>query len=427
MATINVDIIVAFFLVILIYYLLLYILSLRTPKYTTKNLKDWALIVFIPAHNEELVIKKTVLKALNLIGSVHVIVIEDGSTDSTHKILQDIDNSRLHILKRDYPEAKIGKGEALNHAFRYLCNNRLRWMPKSSIDKTIVTVVDADGYLDKSLLLHVAAMLENKKNLVGIQVPVSIQEPESSLMLRFQDIEFVGFSCFVQRARHWVSSVGLGGNGQFVRLSALHSLGSKPWNKALSEDLDIGLRLLINGYRLGFCNEGFVHQQGLKELKPLIKQRTRWVHGHYQAWQYIPKLWFSKASILTKIDTTLYLLLVLSVWVVLVNTVINILSLSGFIATQSYIFDFINSSSPLLARIFLLLLSIGPVLLFIFAYLNYSHNKKLPILYWPATMFLFSLYSWVWVFASINTVVRIVSGNKEWAKTKRHKLTSDTI
>ena len=50
--------------------------------------------------------------------------------------------------------------------------------------------------------------------------------------------EFVVFTEIFQRARQRVGSVGLGGNGQFARLTALMSLGDAPWTKCLTEDLD---------------------------------------------------------------------------------------------------------------------------------------------------------------------------------------------
>ncbi|MGH2968452.1 MAG: hypothetical protein ACRDK0_05240 [Solirubrobacteraceae bacterium] len=48
----------------------------------------------------------------------------------------------------------------------------------------------------------------------------------------------MGFSRLVQAGRDPLGSVGLGGNGQFVRLSALQDMGDSPWSRCLTEDLD---------------------------------------------------------------------------------------------------------------------------------------------------------------------------------------------
>jgi len=83
-----------------------------------------------------------------------------------------------------------------------------------------------------------------------------------SIMVRLQDIEFFSYARIFQQGRNHLGSVGLGGNGQFTRLSALMSLGATPWTECLTEDLDLGLQLVIKGWRLAFTDKAFVHQQG---------------------------------------------------------------------------------------------------------------------------------------------------------------------
>ena len=103
-----------------------------------------------------------------------------------------------------------------------------------------------------------------------------------------QDMEFVIYTEVFQRGRRHLGSVGLGGNGQFVRLSALRSLGPAPWTRSLTEDLDLGVRLLAAGWRNEYCRTAAVHQQGVVEVKRLIRQRARWFQGNLQSWRLIP-------------------------------------------------------------------------------------------------------------------------------------------
>jgi len=74
--------------------------------------------------------------------------------------------------------------------------------------------------------------------------------------------KFVIYTEVFQRGRRHLGSVGLGGNGQFVRLSALRSLGPAPWTRSLTEDLDLGVRLAAAGWRNEYCRTAAVHQQG---------------------------------------------------------------------------------------------------------------------------------------------------------------------
>ena len=90
--------------------------------------------------------------------------------------------------------------------------------------------MDADGVLEPQTLDEVAAIFADP-GVGGVQVGVTIANAHERLMLRCQDIEFVGFSHLAQAARDRIGSVGLGGNGQFTRLSAPLSLGRPPWTR----------------------------------------------------------------------------------------------------------------------------------------------------------------------------------------------------
>jgi 1,2-diacylglycerol 3-beta-glucosyltransferase len=86
----------------------------------TEGLRFW---IVIPALNEERVVAATVAAALALDTPEHpvkVLVVDDGSTDGTPGILAGIDDPRLHVLRREPPEARKGKGEALNAAYRLI-------------------------------------------------------------------------------------------------------------------------------------------------------------------------------------------------------------------------------------------------------------------------------------------------------------------
>lgn len=418
---VPVDVIVAFFAAIFVYYIGLFVVSKRDPRHQVTDDHQWGFVILIPAHNEELVIGDTVRRALALKAPIHLVVIDDGSNDATGAIVKQFTDSRVHVLTRTYPNAKQGKGEALNHAYQFALAHYDEWFKELPTSRIVVTVLDADGYLDPQLFDYVAGMLERSPEMGGVQTPVTIQDPERSMWLRLQDLEFVGFSCFVQQARHWFSSIGLGGNGQFVRASALEKLGDRPWRPALSEDLDIGIRLLLGGVKLGYCNMGFVHQQGLTKLKPLLKQRTRWVQGHYQAWKYLPSIWKSTLPLWTKIDLSLYLVLVASVLIIVVNMLLSLVILFGFLTARSDLLNSLFAISPYLGRSVQLLLSVGPALLFAATYNRYSRSR-IHLLHWPAVIAIFCIYGWIWIYASIVALIRLARGKNNWVKTERIQL-----
>src|SRR4051812_16013414 len=80
--------------------------------------------IIVPALNEQVVVGNTVNAALSLTGPggtlARVLVVDDGSDDRTPEVLAAIDHPRLQVLRRNLPEARKGKGEALNAAYRYI-------------------------------------------------------------------------------------------------------------------------------------------------------------------------------------------------------------------------------------------------------------------------------------------------------------------
>ena len=111
----------------------------------------------------------------------------------------------------------------------------------------IVCVVDADGRLDRHVLEAVDPYLQRPGGPGPTQIGVRMYNRRAGTAARLQDMEFVVYGDIFQCARRFIGSVGMGGNGQFMRLSALDSLGEDPWSDSLTEDLDLGVRLLARG------------------------------------------------------------------------------------------------------------------------------------------------------------------------------------
>lgn len=246
-------------------------------------------VFMLPCLNEAKVIGASVDRLLSLpYDDAHVMVINDGSDDETAQIVQarQVD-PRVRLLNRVLPEARQGKGEALNAAVRVLLNSDLaRDVDPADI---IVVIVDADGRLEIDALAQVLPYFADP-GVGGVQIGVRINNRHVNRLARMQDMEFVIYTDVFQKGRRLLGSVGLGGNGQFMRLSALTSLGDTPWSRSLTEDLDLGVRLLIGGWRTDYCPTVAVHQQGVVDIKRLLKQRTRWFQGGLQAWRLLPSV-----------------------------------------------------------------------------------------------------------------------------------------
>jgi cellulose synthase/poly-beta-1,6-N-acetylglucosamine synthase-like glycosyltransferase len=385
---------------------------------------DVLYVVVVPARNEHLVLADTLadLTALQPGSQCRVLVVDDGSTDSTGAIADAwaARDRRIRVLHRRKPYAATGKSGALNAAYLGItsaCRTGDPWLAGYPPERVVMVIVDADGHLDPHCLTTVAGYFGDP-HVGSVQIGVRIANASRSALARMQDMEFVGFSWLVQVARDRLGSSGLGGNGQFTRLAALDSLGDRPWTPAaLTEDLDLGLRLVLAGWRTRFCHEAEVSQQGLETWRPLLRQRTRWIQGHYQCWRYAPALararrvrWAARADLIA------YLLLVVTVLLVSATMAISGLAYAGVLDASNSFLAFVPAGAA--RRAASLACSIVPVTVFLWTYQRHSHR---PFRWFevPAYALAFTLYTYVWLFTTLRALARIATGRRSWVKTPR--------
>lgn len=254
----------------------------RLPHRTGDGRSRDRLYVFMLAClNEEKVIAASLERITALPGdSYMILVVDDASDDDTAEIVRGIGSPKVELFQRTLPNARRGKGAALNAGLRHLRETKI--VAEHAPDDVIICVVDADGRLDAHVLEEVDPHF-NDPSTGAVQIGVRMYNRERGLLPLLQDMEFVVYGEIFQLARRHVGSVGMGGNGQFMRLSALDSLPGNVWSDCLTEDLDLGIRLLAAGWTNVHCSTAAVHQQAVLTLGRLLRQRSRWFQGHMQA------------------------------------------------------------------------------------------------------------------------------------------------
>lgn len=409
--------------VIVAYYTLLFFVSWfrrRPPAAGATPL----MVLVVPARNEELVLDSTLraFSDLEYDGAYRVLVIDDASTDRTPAIAEAWSEAdpRIRASRRVLPEAAQGKSEVLNHAYR-LISGWLRagdpWLEGHDPGDVVLVIVDADGHLEPRAL-HTVAPYFGDQTVGSVQIGVRIANADTNALARMQDIEFVGFSWLVQIARDWIGSSGLGGNGQFTRLSALMTLRGDPWQRgALTEDLDLGLRLVAGGWRTRFCHLTHVDQQGLTTWRPLLRQRTRWIQGHYQCWRHLAPLATSRHTpIAARLDLMLYLVLVVTVILVSFTVAVGLLGAFGLVTVTNDFLLWVPYGVP--RRLVSLAMSVLPVTIFLGTYQRHSaHPFRWHQL--PAAALAFTGYGYVWLWVSLRALTNLVLRRNAWVKTPR--------
>ncbi|MGH2961948.1 MAG: glycosyltransferase family 2 protein [Solirubrobacterales bacterium] len=276
------------------------------PAASSDDTAGFTWVFVVPALNEELTIRDSVERLLNVeVERRRIVVVDDGSDDRTPEILREIADPDLSVIRRERPEARRGKAAALNRAYRSLD----QVLGDEDRSRVIVVVVDADGRLDPRAPGYAAAQLADPE-VGGVQALVRIYNRGNFLTL-MQDVEFSVYGCLYQSGRNDWGTAGMGGNGQFNRLSALDDVADAegPWRDRLTEDQDLGLRLIGAGWRGRQDLRAVVEQQGPSGLRALFRQRTRWSQGNLQAMGLIDTVWGAPIPLLARAEQVAYLLM----------------------------------------------------------------------------------------------------------------------
>lgn len=371
--------------------------------------EDLLFVFLIPCLNEARVLGATLDQLLSLPSdNTLILVVDDDSDDSTAEIARS-QEPRVMLLQRRQPHAREGKGACLNAAVDHLVGHpALRGRAE---DTVVVCLLDADGRLESASVEVVGAHFADP-GVGAVQVAVRIENRANGLLPRLQDMEFVCYTELFQRCRSQAGIAGLGGNGQFTRLSALRSLGRQPWTPGmLTEDLDLGVRLLLAGWRTRYTSAGSVSQQGLTRLRPLVRQRSRWFQGLLQCWQLIPTL-AARTTGRTRLDLLHMLLSPVLLLVALSMTLSFAAGLGEWLAFPTHR----GSRLGVMVVVGWYLLTFSPAALFGFAYARLTDKAVLPSV---LHAHLFILYGLLWIPAAVRGAGRVLVRRDSWLKTER--------
>jgi 1,2-diacylglycerol 3-beta-glucosyltransferase len=374
--------------------------------------------LLIPAHNEEKVLSETLERILNLdypSELFEVMVINDGSCDKTEKIARS--------YQKRFPNLKVfnimtnnggkGKSATLNVGFAdFLLTWRgLEIKPRH---RWIIGVFDSDGIPKRDILKKVSFQFNDSK-VGGVQTLVRIKNAKTSFLAKLQDIEFLAFARIMQFARtNYSGAVALGGNGQFVRATALDDTAIKSqeeyWSQdSLTEDLELGVRLLTKKWKNVYIDTTFVAQEGTETLNTMFRQRERWAWGTLQALkQFVlqPSFWKTKFSLRTKLDIAFYLIHVLIPVLVFLCWAWTGLALLGIIQVSNFF--------P-----FAITFSIGFSFIPLFAYGLWKQRADYPRWQIIPLVFIAAAYTYHWLPVVMSAIFKFLTTKPKWTKTPR--------
>ncbi|NHN33447.1 glycosyltransferase family 2 protein [Paenibacillus agricola] len=243
--------------------------------------------IFIPAHNEAVVIRNTLNSMVELdypLGQLEVIVINDNSSDQTGEIVEEF-AAKYSFIKAIHtfpPAGGKGKSTALNRALQ---------------DSTgeYIAVYDADNNPERSAIKHLVNTIIDQPGIGAVVGKFRVINAHKNLLTRFINIETISFQWMAQAGRwQWFRISTIPGTNFLIRRSVLDQIGG--WDvKALAEDTELSIRVYEEGYEIQFHPLAITWEQEPETWKVWFKQRTRWARGNqYVILMYIPKLFAMK-------------------------------------------------------------------------------------------------------------------------------------
>ncbi len=223
--------------------------------------------VVIPAHNEEQTIGRTLtsLAALDYPPDrTETFVIADNCTDGTAAAARDLGAT---VLER-FDAADRGKGYALRWAFDMLLAREPRF------DGFVV--IDADSTASPNFLRVMDAHLRDGAE--AIQSSDMVARDSRSWSSEITRLGFTLYNFVRPLGRSVIGgSAGLRGNGMCFSASLLKRI---PWNAfGVTEDLQYGLNLLLNGVKVRFVPDAVVLATMPAIAANAETQRVRWEQG----------------------------------------------------------------------------------------------------------------------------------------------------
>lgn len=220
--------------------------------------------ILIPAHNEEKHIRETINSILKCgyKGGKEIIVIDDGSTDNTPRILKEFEKKKLIKLIRT---RHIGKSNALNKGLKLAKNE-------------VIVTVDGDTTIKKGSLDKLVAPLEDDKVIATTGV-IKIANV-GSLLTWFQRVEYLYLSLYKDICNRIDGIIWASGTLSAFRSGWLKKVGFNP--NLYMEDVDIGLNIVKQGYKIRYIKDAIAYTFSPEKFKSFVSQRIRWVRGGIQ-------------------------------------------------------------------------------------------------------------------------------------------------
>ncbi len=221
--------------------------------------------VLIPAYNEGNTIARTVRSIRESdYPSIEIIVVDDGSTDSTPEVGRSLEAAGKARFFRK--EERGGKASSLNLALQVAHGE-------------FIVCVDADSSLDRDAIRKILEPFRNPR-VGAVSGNIKVRNRDTNLLTQLQACEYLVSISLGRRflARANLLNIVSGAFGCFRR-SALLDVGA--WDPSVGDDADLSLKTCKLGLKIDFAPDAIAITDVPISLGQLFRQRRRWSQSFF--------------------------------------------------------------------------------------------------------------------------------------------------
>ncbi|MFF0202134.1 glycosyltransferase [Streptomyces sp. NPDC005017] len=224
--------------------------------------------VLVPAYNEAKCIEQTVRSLVASDHPIEVLVIDDGSTDGTARIVEDLGLPGVRVIR----QLNGGKPAALN-----------RGIANASYD--IIVMMDGDTVFEPATVRELVQPFGDPR--VGAVAGNAKVGNRDTLIGAWQHIEYVmGFNLDRRMYDMLQCMPTIPGAVGAFRRTALERVGGMS-EDTLAEDTDITMAMHRDGWRVVYAENARAWTEAPESVQQLWSQRYRWSYGTMQAiWKH---------------------------------------------------------------------------------------------------------------------------------------------
>lgn len=256
----------------------IYVFTLISILFTKKERKNCLkrgcdVTVLIPVYNGRDSIQKTIdsIACQKYCGRIHIIVIDDGSTDDSIELLKKMNHcSKITILEIPHK----GKSYALNEGLKH-------------VKTEFVITVDSDTVLHPLAIQCLMDKLVNADlDVAATAGAIFVQNDKKNFVTKLQQWDYT-LGIFGVKLYQGSYNSTLVAQGAFsaYKTEKIKEIGG--WQDCVGEDIVLTWDLLSKGYKINFANNAIAFTEAPETYKGLFRQRKRWARGMIEAFKKV--------------------------------------------------------------------------------------------------------------------------------------------